>query len=440
MRDLARRAGPPEAPSVTLDSTTETTQGETAALPGPSSATPPVAIEQQFGHRTAMTSGRTYKKLNVAVIGAGMGGLAAAACLRRAGIEVAVYEQARQFTRLGAGIQIGCNAMHVLRGLGLEARLREETFYPRSWNNRDWKSGEILFDMLFGQPAEQKYGAPYLLAHRGDLHAALASAVPDELVHLDHRLEGIDHTADGGVRLAFANGRTVEADVAIGADGVNSVVRTALFAADEPNFLDRIAYRTVFPARLLSGFDIGDCTKWWGEDRHIVMYPVKADRSEVYFVTSQPEPGFRIESWSAEGDVNVVRKAFADFHPTVRRVLDACPSVHRRPLVDREPLDNWVDGNVALLGDACHPMTPYMAQGAAMAIEDAAILSRCLEGVDRDGAPAALQRYQATRLERTARMQRTSRQNSWGKGVTDTDWVYGYNAWTAPLAQVHAHA
>ena len=385
------------------------------------------------------------RRLNVAIIGAGMGGLASAAALSKAGIDVTVYEQARQFTRLGAGIQIGCNAMHVLRGLGLEQHLREQTFYPRSWSNRDWRTGEVMFDMVFGPSAEEKYGAPYLLAHRGDLHAALVSAVPAELIHLDHRLTGIDHTADRGVRLSFANGRTVEADVAIGADGVNSLVRAALFGDDEPNFLDRIAYRTVFPASLLGGFDIGDCTKWWGEDRHIVMYPVKADRSEVYFVTSQPEPGFRIESWSAEGDVDVVRAAFAGFHPTVRRVLEACPSVHKRPLVDREPLERWVEGNVALLGDSCHPMTPYMAQGAAMAIEDAAILSRCLEGAvqdggDREAAASALQRYQATRLERTARMQLTSRQNAWGKGQTDPGWVYGYNAWTAPLAGTATHA
>ncbi len=374
------------------------------------------------------------QSLNIAIIGAGMGGLALAAALRKFGIELIVYEQARQFTRLGAGIQVGCNAMHVLRGLGLEQRLRAETFYPRSWNNRDWRTGEVLFDMVFGPAAEEKYGAPYLLAHRGDLHEALVSAVPDELVRLDHRLTGIEQTATGRVRLSFANGHVAEADAAIGADGVNSIVRAALFGDWEPTFLDRIAYRNVFPAHLLGGFDIGDCTKWWGEDRHIVMYPVKADRSEVYFVTSQPEPGFRIESWSAEGDVKVVRQAFEGFHPTVRRVLDACPAVHKRPLVDRQPLERWVEGNVALLGDACHPMTPYMAQGAAMAIEDAAILSRCLEGIDRDGVSAALKRYETTRLERTARMQLTSRQNVWGKGVTDTDWVYGYNAWTAPLA------
>jgi 2-polyprenyl-6-methoxyphenol hydroxylase-like FAD-dependent oxidoreductase len=128
------------------------------------------------------------RPLSIAIIGAGMGGLAAAAALRRVGVDVTVYEQAAQFIRLGAGIQIGCNAMKVLRGLGLEARLREQSFYPRSWNNRDWRTGEVKFDMIFGGSAERKFGAPYLLAHRGDLHAALASAVPDEHVKLSHRL------------------------------------------------------------------------------------------------------------------------------------------------------------------------------------------------------------------------------------------------------------
>ena len=370
---------------------------------------------------------------HVAIAGAGMGGLAAASALRKQGLSVTVYEQARQFTRLGAGIQIGCNAMHVLRGLGLEAVLRAETFYPRSWNNRHWKTGEVLFDMVFGASAEAKYGAPYLLAHRGDLHEALASIVPPDCLRLDHRLTGVEQTASG-VRLSFANGHTAEADLLIGADGVNSIVRSILFDESEPRFAGRIAYRTTYPARLLDGFDMGDCTKWWGEDRHIVMYPVKSDRSEVYFVTSQPEPEFGLESWSEKGDVKVLRAAFEGFHPDVQRVLAACPEVHKRVLVDREPLERWVDGNVVLLGDACHPMTPYMAQGAAMAIEDAAILSRCLAGADRDGLADALATYEATRKERTARVQLTSRQNSWGKGATDTDWVYGYNAWTAPLA------
>src|SRR4249920_1375183 len=168
------------------------------------------------------------KALNIAVIGAGMGGLATAAALRKVGIDVTVYEQAKQFVRLGAGIQVGCNAMKVLRGLGLEQRMRSQSFYPRSWNNRDWRTGEVKFDMIFGESAEAKFGAPYLLAHRGDLHAALASALPDEHVRLNHKLVGLDETGEG-VRLTFVNGASVTADAVIGADGIHSLVRDILF-------------------------------------------------------------------------------------------------------------------------------------------------------------------------------------------------------------------
>jgi 6-hydroxynicotinate 3-monooxygenase len=373
------------------------------------------------------------RPLSVAIVGAGMGGLATAAALRRVGIDITVYEQAQQFARIGAGIQIGCNAMQVLRELGLESRLRQQSFYPRSWNNRDWRTGEVKNDMIFGETAERRFGAAYLLAHRGDLHAALASIVPDDCIRLDHRLVGLDETADG-VRLSFANGATSLADAVVGADGVHSMVRDILFGVSKANFTGRIAYRTTYPAALLGGKAIGDCTKWWGEDRHIVIYYVKPDRSEVYFVTSQPEPDFRIESWSAKGDVGELRSAFRGFDPEVEHVLAACPDVHKWAIFDREALERWVDGRVTLLGDACHPMTPYMAQGAAMAIEDAAVLSRCLDGVEPAGVANAFRRFEASRKERTTRVQETSRANKWLKEKTNTDWVYAYDAWTVPLA------
>lgn len=373
-------------------------------------------------------------KLRVAIIGAGMGGLATAAALDRAGIEADVFEQASKFTRLGAGIQIGCNAMKVLRGLGLEEYMRRECFYPRSWNNREHDTGEIRFDMIFGARAEEKYGTPYLLGHRGDLHAALASAVRPEAIHLSHKLVGIAQQANGTVELRFEGRDPVVYDAVIASDGVHSFVRAALFGRDEPNFTGRIAYRTVFPASLLNGYEIDECTKWWGPDRHIVIYYVKPDRSEVYFVTSQPEPDFTVESWSAMGDVKELRAAFEGFHPQVKAVLDACPSVHKWALVDRDPMPRWCDGNVTLLGDACHPMTPYMAQGAAMAIEDAAVLSRCLKGVDRSGVAEAFRRFETTRKPRTSRVQLSSRTNTWLKDPSDPDWVYGYDAWSEPLA------
>ena len=235
------------------------------------------------------------KRLSVAIIGAGMGGLAAAAALRRVGVDVTIYEQARRFARVGAGIQIGCNAMKVLRAFGLEQSLRAAAFYPRSWNNRDFDTGEVRFDMIFGEGAEERYGAPYLLAHRGDLHAALTSVVPEHVLQLDHQLISLEQCADSSIRLDFTNGATADADAVVGADGVHSVVRDTLFGGDTPAFTGRVAYRTVFAATLLNGYQIDDCTKWWGPDRHIVIYYVKPDRSEVYFVTSQPEPGFALE-------------------------------------------------------------------------------------------------------------------------------------------------
>ena len=311
--------------------------------------------------------------------------------------------------------------------------MRRVAFQPRSWTNREWDSAELKYELPLGEAFEHRYGAPYLLLHRGDLHAILASAVPAEIIHLGRRLEGLEEHACG-VRLRFADGSEAEADAVIGADGVHSTVRETLFGPDAPRFTGRVAWRTTFPAALLEGEPIEDCTKWWGPDRHIVMYYVTARRDEIYFVTSQPEPEWQEESWSAKGDMAQLREAFAGFHPRVRAVLDACPEAHKWALRERDPLPAWCDGRVALLGDACHPMMPYMAQGAANALEDAAVLSRCLEGVEPEGVARALRRYEQTRLPRTSRIQLTSRRNEWMSTRTDPDWVYGYDAWSTPLA------
>jgi salicylate hydroxylase/6-hydroxynicotinate 3-monooxygenase len=371
-------------------------------------------------------------KPNIAIIGAGIGGLTTAALLLRRGFEVRVYEQAPRFARIGAGIQQSANAVKVLRSLGLEKRLREAAFQPQSWNNREWDSGAVKYELPLGAAFEQRYGAPYLLMHRGDLHAALASAVPAERIHLGHTLEALEQEA-GGVTLRFAEGGTARADAVIGADGVHSRVREILFGAEAPRFTGRVAYRTTFPAALLGGQAIDDCTKWWGPDRHIVIYFVTPRRDEVYFVTSLPEPEWRTESWSAKGDLGELRAAFRGFHPQVQAVLNACPEVYKWALYERDPMPQWGRGRVVLLGDACHPMTPYMAQGAASAIEDGAVLARCLEA---EGEPArAFARFAATRRGRTAEIQLTSHRNEWMSRRTDPDWVYGYEALNTPLAE-----
>jgi 6-hydroxynicotinate 3-monooxygenase len=373
-------------------------------------------------------------QLSVAIVGAGIGGLAAAACLRRVGVAVTVYEQAHRFARVGAGIQQSPNAVRVLRRLGLEPRLRDIAFQPAAALNRQSDTGELLWERAMGAASEERYGAPYLVLHRGDLHAVLASAVPSEHLHLGRKLIGLDQRGPM-VRLDFADGGHAEAHAVIGADGVHSVVRETLLGAERPAFTGRVAYRTVFPATLLSGAPIDDQAKWWGPDRHIVIYYVNPQRSEVYFVTSTPEPDFTRESWSATGDMTALRDAYRDFHPTVRSVLQAAPSAHKWALVVRDPLPRWTDGNIALLGDACHPMTPYMAQGAGTAIEDAAVLSRCLEGVDPDGVAAAFRRYEATRKPRTSEIQALSRANDMNRFKAANELVYGYDAWTAPLPE-----
>ena len=378
---------------------------------------------------TRMNRART----KVAIIGAGMGGLAAAANLLKNGIDVQVYEQARAFQRVGAGIQQGPNAVKVLRGMGLEQRVRDVAFKPEMTRYREAATGDLLWERPQADAYEAKYGAPQLLLHRADLHDALASAVPDEIIHRSKKLVDFKQDADG-VDLSFADGTQQRVDAMIAADGVHSFVRERLLGPEKPRFTGRVAYRTTFPANLIKGAEVEGSTKWMAKDRHIVIYYVNPRRDEVYFVTSTPEPGFNVESWSREGDLDELRNEYKDFHPTVRAVLDACPAVHKWALVERDPLPFWTQGRVALLGDACHPMTPYMAQGAGTSIEDAAVLSRCLADVSADRIPEALKRYERTRKPRTSWIQQSSSTNDIERFRREQDQVFSYDAWTTPLA------
>src|ERR1700739_656230 len=298
--------------------------------------------------------------------------MAAAATLRQIGIDVRVYEQAPRFARIGAGIQMMPNSMKVLRRIGVEGKVLATSFKPYSHLTREWDTGTVMRELPM---PESLFGAPSLCMHRADLHKALAEVVPEEIIHLDKKLVGLEQRA-GQVTLVFADGTRAHADAVIGADGVHSVVREIIIGPDEPIHKGRIAYRAIFPSALLNGMDIGRSrTKWWGPDRHIVIYYTNAARTELYFVTSVPEPTGWVtrESWSAKGDVKDVRKAYESFHADVRAVLDACPDCHKWAILEREPLPRWRDGRAVLLGDACHAMTRYMAQGGATAIEDAAL-------------------------------------------------------------------
>jgi salicylate hydroxylase/6-hydroxynicotinate 3-monooxygenase len=379
------------------------------------------------------------KQLSIAIVGAGMGGLAAAATLRQAGADVHVYEQARAFARIGAGIQMLPNSSRVLRGIGVLEKLRRTAFEPYSHLNRVWDTGEIKRELPM---PESLYGAPFLCMHRADLHEALHAVLPPDIVHLNKRLVGLDQKG-GQVTLSFADGTTAQADAVVGADGVHSLVREIVIGPDQPIHKGRIAYRAVFDAARMGGEIAPSRTKWWGPDRHIVIYYTRADRSEVYFVTSVPEPAdwLTAESWSAKGDVSELRAAYEGFHPEVRMVLEACPDCHKWAILEREPLPTWSDGRVVLLGDSCHPMTPYMAQGAAQSIEDAAVLARALGAVEFDDVEGAFRTYEATRKPRTSRIQAISSANTWmSGGDEDTSWLYGYDAFAVPLADARQPA
>ncbi|KEQ04200.1 salicylate 1-monooxygenase [Pseudorhizobium pelagicum] len=379
----------------------------------------------------------TKTKPSIAIIGAGMGGLAAAITLRKIGVDVTVYEQAPQFLRVGAGIQMLPNSSRVLNGMGILDRLRNVSFEPYSHLNRVWDTGEVKRELPM---PEDLYGAPFLCMHRADLHEALCSALPPEVIKLNKKLAGLDQRGRQ-VDLAFADGTRATHDAVVAADGVHSFVRSIIVGKDAPLHKGRIAYRAVFEASRMPGEIAPSRTKWWGIDRHIVIYYTTPDRSHLYFVTSVPEPAdwMTAESWSAKGDVKELRAAYEGFHPEVRMVLDACPDCHKWAILEREPLPHWSDGRVVLLGDACHPMTPYMAQGAATSIEDAAVLARCVEAAGGEDLDRAFRDYEANRKPRTSRIQAISSANTWMSGGNDDpSWLYGYDAWNVPLVEADA--
>jgi 6-hydroxynicotinate 3-monooxygenase len=370
----------------------------------------------------------------IAVIGAGLGGLTAAGFLQRAGFAVKVYEQAPAFSRIGAGIILSANVTKVLRRLGLEDGLIAAGIKSRSYVSRAWDTGETMAEFVFDADRERHYGGPYVHIHRGDLHAVLEKGVAPGTIAFDHQLVDLQDKG-GSARLIFANGATSEADIIVGADGIRSKVREFLLGPEPPQFVGAVAYRAIFPAHRLNGLSIADCTKWWGTDRHCLPYYLTGRRDEVYAIGVVPAAVWDSDEASIPSTREQYLTSFTGFHADLQRVLAAVDSVSLWPIFDRQRNDCWSGGpggRIALLGDACHPMRPFMAAGGAMAVEDGAILSRCLAACDEPAE--AFRRYQATRIPRVADVQRISIENSWMRGPTDTDWFYCYDACTAPLA------
>ena len=370
------------------------------------------------------------RKTRIAVVGAGLGGMTVAGFLQRAGFSVTIYEQAPAFSRIGAGIILSANVTKVLRRLGLERMVVDIGIKADCYISRAWDTGETMYKIEFDAESEARFGGPYANIHRGDLHAVLEKGVAPGSIAFNHRLVALDETRDA-IGLVFDNGARVEADIVIGADGVNSKVREYLLGVEPPRYIGMAAHRAIFPTAALRGFKIPDCTKWWGPDRHILVYFMTSRRDEVYVIGVVPRARWESEAAWLPSSRDKLFEGFGDFHADLLRVLEATTDVTVWPIFDRERNDRWSGGRIVLLGDACHPMRPFMAAGGAMAIEDAAILSRCLAQFDQ--RDEAYRWYEATRIDRVGDAQRISIENSWMRGATDTDWFYCYDPCTAPL-------
>ena len=390
------------------------------------------------------------KNLRVVIAGAGIGGLTAALTLQRLGFEdVTVLEQASELKEVGAGIQLGPNAVKVLQSLGVGDRLAEVAVQPKARQSRDWRSGRVIRNSPLGDECAQRYGAPYYHVHRADLHRVLVDGVQPSWMRLGAKVTGYEQS-ETGVQALLASGERVDGDVLIGADGIHSQIRTGVHRGEQnPRFTGLLAWRGTADADKVAHLGIErNANAWWGPQRHFVNYYVSGGR-RLNWVAIVPAREWRLESWSTLGDKAELLADLKGWHPTVLGMVNAAEKVYKWALYDRDPWPVWTEGRVTLLGDAAHPMVPFLAQGGGQSVEDGYMLGLCLAALG-DRPQAALQAYQALRTERTAKVQLGARAagemfhltNPLKKFMRDlkfwmmsleahfqmVDWIYAYDA------------
>ena len=398
--------------------------------------------------------------MRVIVVGAGIGGLTAALSLLRRGIAVEVYEGAQALGEIGAGFQIGANGARVLFELGLESAIRQ------SWSQIDgkvvrlWNTGQTwkLFDL--GPLSVERYGLPYFMMHRADLHRILAQAVTaldPRAIRLGRRAVGA-RVDERSATVSFADGGSATGDVLVGADGVHSAIRNALFGDAAAEFTGFMAWRGLVPVERLPAHLVRPIgTNWIGPRRHVVHYPVRRGELLNFVAAVEGKPWIE-ESWTLPGSREECAADFAGWNEDIHAIIREIAQPYKWALVGREPMTQWSRGRATLLGDACHPTLPFLAQGAGMAIEDGFILARCLEAWAGD-PELALKRYEAGRMPRTARVMRGSADNGRrfhsnalstpeeaqryvdrefepAKVAERYDWLYDFDAVTGPLDEM----
>ncbi|HSF26175.1 MAG TPA: FAD-dependent monooxygenase [Actinomycetes bacterium] len=347
----------------------------------------------------------------IAIVGGGIGGLAAAAFLHRVGLASTVYEQAHELGEVGAGLVVAPNAARLLRRLGvLDSLVKTAVKLEVGWEFRRWRDGEVLSAEDLSAACEDLYGEHTYTAHRADLLNAVRSAVPDAFIRLGKRCVGLDSEGPHPV-LRFADDTSVSADVVIGADGIHSVTRGALVESGDPTSSGLCAFRSLVPVADAPAFARRQAqTLWIGPGHHLVHYPISSG-AFVNLVAFAPAGDYSVESWSATATTAEFLAEFEGWDPRLGELIRAGGTPGRWALLDREPLQRWSFGPVTLLGDAAHPMFPFFAQGAAQSIEDAVVLAQCL-AEDTSEPARALARYEAVRRERATRIQRASHARS----------------------------
>jgi salicylate hydroxylase len=365
--------------------------------------------------------------MRVAIVGAGIGGLTAAIALRRTGLDAHVYEQASILREVGAGIATSPNALKVLERLGLADTLREAAVISLSMDPRDWKTGDVLARVPLAEEAVRRWGAPFYHFHRADLHSILRAAVGDQNITLGARCISVEEDGSGAT-VHFADGQRVTADLVVGADGVHSVVREYVAGADAPTWARQVSWRG------LADGDVGRAIglevrhhSFWGPGKQFVCFYVSGGRQVNWVGNIETDDDWREGSWSARGERTDALSAFEGWHPQIPALIGAAQEIFKWALFERSPLERWTRGRVTLLGDAAHPMLPFMAQGGSQSIEDAWVLARCLADTPNE-VGGALERYFALRHERAAALQLTSSQMASNVQLRDPDEVRARNA------------
>jgi salicylate hydroxylase len=348
----------------------------------------------------------------VIVVGGGIGGLVTTLALLKHGMDVDVYEQSAQLGEVGAGIQISPNGTRVLLALGLEEALRRIAVSPLRKEIRHWRTGKTWNWYNLGAASDERYGAPHVLLHRGDLHAMLVEAVrrlkPDA-IHLGNRCVDIIR-ADGHVDAQFASGETVRAAYVSGADGIHSKIRERLFGPSRPEFTGCVAWRAVVPMqRLPESAATMVSTNWLGPRGHVLHYPIRGGEL-LNLLAIVERDDWQVESWTVQGTTDELANDFPGWHPDVQAIIRNIDTPFKWALMVRGPMPQWSEGRVTLLGDACHPTLPFLGQGGVMAIEDSYVIAACLKKHFSD-PESAMARYEDIRRERTSAVVRKSHEN-----------------------------